>query len=107
MAEPLKCGVYEHYKGKKYLVLGVARHTETGELMAVYVPLYELPGAGGVQMAVRPLSMFTEQVPFGSETMPRFRFTGEGGDGGTQAPVTSKALGDEIGLGDEKGSGRE
>jgi hypothetical protein len=38
MGEPLECGVYEHYKGKKCLVLGVARHTETGELMAVYVP---------------------------------------------------------------------
>jgi hypothetical protein len=72
----LRCGVYEHYKGKKYLVLGVARHTETGELMAVYVPLYELPGDGGVQMAVRPLEMFTGHVEVGSETRPRFRFTG-------------------------------
>jgi hypothetical protein len=75
----LKCGVYEHYKGKKYLVLGVARHTETGELMAVYVPLYELPDSGGVQMAVRPLEMFMEDVSVGSETRPRFRFTGEDG----------------------------
>jgi hypothetical protein len=54
MAESLRCGIYEHYKGQKYLVLGVARHTETGELMAVYAPLYELPGGDGVQMAVRP-----------------------------------------------------
>ena len=82
MSRELRCGVYEHYKGKKYLVLGVARHTETGELLAVYVPLYELPGGGeGVQMAVRPLGMFTEDVTVGSVTRPRFRFTGEG-DGG-------------------------
>lgn len=73
----LRCGVYEHYKGKKYLVLGVARHTETGELLAVYVPLYELPGDAGVQMAVRPLEMFTGHVEVGSAIMPRFRFTGE------------------------------
>jgi hypothetical protein len=45
--------------------------------MAVYVPLYELPDNRGVQMAVRPLKMFTEQVAAGSETRPRFRFTGE------------------------------
>lgn len=78
----LRCGVYEHYKGKKYLVLGVARHTETGELMAVYVPLYELPGNEGVQLSVRPLEMFTGQVEVGSERKPRFRFTGgeAGGD---------------------------
>lgn len=77
MALGLRCGVYEHYKGKKYLVLGVARHTETGELLAVYVPLYELPGNEGVQMSVRPLEMFTGQVEVGPVTMPRFRFTGE------------------------------
>ncbi len=78
MSVGLRCGVYEHYKGKKYLVLGVARHTETGELMAVYVPLYELPAGGGVQMSVRPLEMFTEHVEVGSESRPRFRFTGGG-----------------------------
>ena len=76
MGVGLRCGVYEHYKGKKYLVLGVARHTETGELMAVYVPLYELPGNEGVQMAVRPLEMFTEHVKAGPESRPRFRFIG-------------------------------
>ena len=77
MDETLRCGIYEHYKGKKYLVLGVARHTETGELLAVYVPLYELPGRGGVQLAVRPLEMFTGQVESGGTTRPRFRFAGE------------------------------
>lgn len=82
MDQGLRCGVYEHYKGKKYLALGVARHTETGELMAVYVPLYELPDNEGVQMSVRPLEMFVGQVEVGSEIKPRFRFVGEGGDAG-------------------------
>lgn len=82
MGVGLRCGVYEHYKGKKYLLLGVARHTETGELMAVYVPLYETPGDEGVQMSVRPLKMFTEHVGVGTETRPRFRFTGEAGEAG-------------------------
>ena len=83
MSVGLRCGVYEHYKGKKYLALGVARHTETGELMAVYVPLYDLPGGEGVQMSVRPLEMFTGQVEVGAEVKPRFRFTGaEAGEAG-------------------------
>lgn len=81
MTETLRCGIYEHYKGKKYLVIGVARHTETNELLAVYVPLYELPAGEVVQMSVRPLSMFTGQVTVGAETLPRFRFTGAGGGG--------------------------
>jgi hypothetical protein len=77
MSESLRCGIYEHYKGRQYLVLGVARHTETGELLAVYVPLYALPENEGVQMSVRPLEMFTGQVLKGSETVPRFRFLGD------------------------------
>mgnify|MGYP001013368656 FL=1 len=28
--------IVRHFKGNKYLVLGFARHTETGELMAIY-----------------------------------------------------------------------
>ena len=76
MDKGLRCGVYEHYKGQKYLVLAVARHTETGELLAVYVPPYELPDNGGVQLSVRPLEMFEGFVEVGPETKPRFRFTG-------------------------------
>jgi hypothetical protein len=32
----LKLGVYEHYKGKQYEVLGVARHSESLEDLVVY-----------------------------------------------------------------------
>lgn len=73
----LPAGVYQHYKGKKYLVIGTARHSETGERMVVYVPLYEHDGDG---MAVRPLLMFIEAVPDpkGSGTeVPRFRYIGQ------------------------------
>ena len=74
MDTDLRCGVYEHYKGKRYLVLGVARHTESGELMAVYVPLYQVPGP---EMAARPLAMFTEDVNVEGEWRPRFRYVGQ------------------------------
>ena len=38
-------GRYQHYKGRFYEVLGVARHSETEEELVVYRPLY---GAGGL-----------------------------------------------------------
>ena len=32
-------GIYEHYKGRKYLVLGTAAHSKTAERLVVYIPL--------------------------------------------------------------------
>ncbi len=29
-------GVYQHFKGGRYIVLGVSKHSETGELEVVY-----------------------------------------------------------------------
>lgn len=66
----LETGVYQHYKGGKYLVLGVAKHSETKEDVVVYVTLYENDMAS---MWVRPLEMFTENVVHEGETVPRFR----------------------------------
>lgn len=37
----LGTGIYQHYKGGKYLVLGIAKHSETKEDSVVYVTLYE------------------------------------------------------------------
>lgn len=49
--------VYRHFKGDHYLVVDVARHSETGEDYVVYRKLY---GDGGLW--VRPLAMFLEPV---------------------------------------------
>ncbi|MCX6791152.1 MAG: DUF1653 domain-containing protein, partial [Candidatus Gribaldobacteria bacterium] len=51
-AQNLKRGVYQHYKGNFYEVLGVARHSETLEEMVVYKALY-----GDNDVWVRPLAM--------------------------------------------------
>ncbi|HZZ99170.1 MAG TPA: DUF1653 domain-containing protein [Candidatus Paceibacterota bacterium] len=32
-------GIYQHYKGPKYMILGVARHANTEERSVVYMPL--------------------------------------------------------------------
>lgn len=62
-------GIYRHYKGKKYLVLGIAKHSETLEELVVYVTLYENE-AGPIW--VRPLKMFTKEVQVNGKTVPRF-----------------------------------
>ncbi len=63
-------GVYRHYKGKHYRVLGTAKHSETEEVLVVYAPLGQ--EAGLAQICVRPLAMFIENVEVDGETVPRF-----------------------------------
>lgn len=68
----LKPGVYRHYKGPLYDVIGVARHSETEELLVVYRPQYGERG-----LWVRPLSMFTEQLSMDGRTVARFEFVAD------------------------------
>ena len=49
--------VYKHFKGDYYLVVDVAKHSETKEDYVVYRRLY---GDGGLW--IRPLTMFLEEV---------------------------------------------
>jgi hypothetical protein len=49
-------GLYRHYKGGRYQVLHLARHSETEEQLVVYRSLAQ----GGVW--VRPAAMFVELV---------------------------------------------
>ena len=72
-------GVYEHYKStledkRYYQVLGFARHTETDEVLAVYIPLYVIPKHTGLRLQVRPLHMFVETVEHNGQAVPRFRY---------------------------------
>jgi len=70
-AEP-RPGRYRHYKGKEYRVVGIARHSETQELLVVYHLLY---GDGGLW--VRPAAMFTETVESNGVRQPRFAFVAD------------------------------
>ncbi|NNL11805.1 MAG: DUF1653 domain-containing protein, partial [Pseudomonadales bacterium] len=36
----LRAGIYQHYKGPRYRVYGVARHSETEEILVMYRALY-------------------------------------------------------------------
>ena len=60
-------GLYRHYKGAQYEVIGTSRHSETEELLVVYRALY-----GECGLWVRPLSMFMENVEVQGESVPRF-----------------------------------
>ena len=60
-------GKYRHFKGGEYEVLGIAKHSETGEEMVVYRALY---GAGEVW--VRPLKMWEKTVEKDGKIYPRF-----------------------------------
>ena len=67
MENKLKLGIYRHYKGNKYEVTGIAKHSETLEEMVVYKALY-----GEGQIWVRPLKMFMEEVEVDGKKVPRF-----------------------------------
>lgn len=59
---------YRHFKGNEYLVLYLAKHSETLEELVVYQALY---GERGIW--VRPLAMFLEQVEIGGKLVNRFQ----------------------------------
>ncbi len=63
----LQPGIYRHYKGQQYRVIGTARHSETEEDVVVYQALY-----GEYGLWVRPLSMFSETVQVDGEQIARF-----------------------------------
>lgn len=49
--------IYKHFKGKYYLTVDVACHSETGEEYVIYRKLY-----GDGALWIRPVSMFLEEV---------------------------------------------
>jgi len=65
----MQTGIYEHYKGNRYKVIDIARHSETDELLVLYRPLY-----GDENLWVRPFGMFFEKVEIDGFLRPRFKF---------------------------------
>ena len=67
MSTEIKPGIYRHFKGNLYEVIGVAKHSETLEDMVVYRALYGEHG-----LWVRPASMWFETVERDGKTYQRF-----------------------------------
>ncbi len=63
----IKKGIYRHFKGNEYEVIGIAKHSENLEEMVVYKALY---GEGGLW--VRPASMWNEIVEHEGKSQARF-----------------------------------
>jgi len=70
----MKLGKYLHYKGFPYLVISLAKHSETLEDLVVYVSLYDNKIS---QVWVRPKKMFLEKVLVNGKKVPRFKYVGE------------------------------
>ena len=74
----IKIGKYQHYKGKKYEVIGLAHHTESKSPMVLYKALYDIPELtkiyGDPVIFTRPYEMFIETVMVANKEIPRFTF---------------------------------
>lgn len=60
-------GLYRHYRGLMYEVVGTVRHSESLEPMTLYRALYGERG-----LWVRPAAMFNEEVVIDGVRQPRF-----------------------------------
>ena len=67
----IRLGVYRHYKGNQYKVVGFAKHSETLEDMVIYQAMY---GDGGTW--VRPLSMWENPIEVDGNIVKRFKYVG-------------------------------
>ena len=54
---PKSWEVWKHFKGKEYMIITIAEHTEMGEKCVVYKALY-----GAYKDYIRPLNMFMSEV---------------------------------------------
>lgn len=67
----LPLGIYQHYKGPRYQVHGLARHSETLEVLVFYHPL-----DGERAWWVRPYDMFTGTLVVDGVERQRFVWVG-------------------------------
>lgn len=72
----IRLGKYQHYKGKFYEVIGVAKHSETLEELVVYRALYDDIHHGKNALWTRAKDMFLETVIVDGKKVPRFKFVG-------------------------------
>ena len=68
----IKKGIYRHFKGNLYEVIGIAQHSETLEEMVVYKALYD-----NGSLWVRPASMWDETLERDGNIYKRFTYIGD------------------------------
>jgi len=65
----IELGMYQHYKGNKYEVIGMALDSENLQPTVIYKPLYD----SKVALWARPYDMFTSTVRIEGVDTPRFK----------------------------------
>lgn len=68
----MQLGTYRHYKGGMYTVIGVARHTETEEILVLYHKINQ-----PADLWVRPVAMFQETIEVDGVRQKRFNLVSE------------------------------
>lgn len=72
MKEVKKGQKYRHFKGNEYVVLEIARDSETTEELVVYQAQYDSSEFGPNQIWVRPLENFCGTKEINGVIVPRF-----------------------------------
>ena len=71
-ANALKKGIYQHFKGNRYELIDIARHSENQEQYVIYRALYGERG-----LWIRPLAMFNETIDRDGKRVKRFVWLGD------------------------------
>ena len=76
---PIIWAFYRHYKSTwwsnhTYEIIGIAKHSETEEELVIYKPLFDAESTwlGKAQFAVRPMSMWFDEIEREGIQMKRF-----------------------------------
>ena len=72
--EDIKLGIYQHFKGDLYEVIGTALHSETMEELVIYKHLYDSEKFGKDTLWARPKVMFLETVEVDEKKVLRFEY---------------------------------
>jgi len=67
----IQAGLYRHFKGANYIVLGTAQHSESDEIVVVYAPEQDRE-----TLWVRPIEKFIEKVSTTGGEVQRFTWVG-------------------------------
>lgn len=70
--DSIKEGIYTHFKGKEYHVIGIAMHSENYDDLVVYRELF-----GKRELWARPLKMFKATVDRDGVEVNRFEYLRE------------------------------
>lgn len=65
--------IYQHYKGNKYKIIALAKHSETLDDMVIYETLYDNPLS---KVWARPRHMFQEMIEIDGRKTLRFTLIG-------------------------------